>query len=99
MLIEKSLNEDVCNLAFIPFVNAEFNVFCEDVNEFKEVISVCDELINPNADICADELIVPFGMELALYDDVYNSNASNRKSVERDTIFIIASSNTSNVTL
>jgi hypothetical protein len=35
-----SLNEDVCNLAVIPFVNAVFNDDCEDVNEFKEVISV-----------------------------------------------------------
>jgi hypothetical protein len=38
--VENSLNEDVCNLAFIPFVNAEFNVVCEDVNEFNPDISV-----------------------------------------------------------
>ena len=68
--VEKSLNEDVCNLALIPFVNAVFNDDCEDVNEFNEVISV-EELINPNVVICADEDIVPAGI---VVDELINPN-------------------------
>jgi hypothetical protein len=65
-----SLNEDVCNLAFIPFVNAVFNDDCEDVNEFKEVISI-ELLTNPNNVICADEDIVPAGI---VVEELINPN-------------------------
>ena len=68
--VEKSLNDDVCNLALIPFVNAVFNDDCEDVNEFNEVISV-DWDINPNDVICADEDIVPVGI---VVDELINPN-------------------------
>jgi hypothetical protein len=65
-----SLNEDVCNLALIPFVNAVFNDDCEDVNEFKEVISI-ELLTNPNNVICADEDIVPAGI---VVEELINPN-------------------------
>jgi hypothetical protein len=70
-----SLNEDVCNLAVIPFVNAVFNDDCELendwVNEFNALIST-DVDTNPKSLICVEELIVPIGIDV---EELINPNA------------------------
>jgi hypothetical protein len=86
-------NEDVCNLAFIPDVNAEFNVDCEDVNEFKDVKSAEDDE-NPKDVICAEELItlLPFVSN----DDVTDSKDDNLSLSNMFTREVTASANVSN---
>jgi hypothetical protein len=91
---EKSLKEDVCNLALIPFVKAVFNISCDWVNEFREVISVWDELINPNADICADELIIL--LPLLSNEDVADSKDDNLLLSNMFTREVTASAKVSN---
>jgi hypothetical protein len=90
---EKSLNEDVVNLPLIPFVNAVFKVFCDEVNEFNALIFT-DVDINPKLVICADELTTL--LPLVSNEDVTDSKEFNLSLSNMFTLEVTASARVSN---
>jgi hypothetical protein len=68
-------------------------VVCDDVNEFKEVIST-DVDINPNVVICADELTT--FLPLVSNEDVTDSKDDNLSLSNILTLAVTASANVSN---